>query len=140
MATTMVPALHYTDTHAAIDFLCEAFGFRRHAVYEEDGTVAHAQLTLGDAMVMLGTHDPDRNAYQQLVSPVTDTNRPTMSLYIVLPDDDAVTTHCERARAAGAEIVMEPEDQDYGGRNYTCRDPEGNLWNFGSYDPWADEA
>ena len=36
------------------------------------------------------------------------------------------------------EIVMAPEDQDYGGRLYSCRDPEGNLWNFGSYDPWDD--
>ncbi|NNL70413.1 MAG: glyoxalase, partial [Acidimicrobiia bacterium] len=45
--------------------------------------------------------------------------------------------HAERARAAGAEIVMELEAQDYGGSEYAALDPEGNVWSFGSYDPWA---
>ena len=53
---------------------------------------------------------------------------------------DDVDAHCARARAAGAEIVMEPADQDYGGRLYSCRDIERHLWNFGSYDPWADSG
>ncbi len=57
------------------------------------------------------------------------------SIYIIVDDADA---HHARAKAAGAEIVMEVADQDYGGRLYSCRDPEGHLWNFGTYDPWAD--
>ena len=58
----------------------------------------------------------------------------TQSPYIIVDDPDA---HCARAVSAGAEIVMEIADQAYGGRAYSCRDPEGHLWNFGSYDPWA---
>jgi len=39
--------------------------------------------------------------------------------------------------AAGAEVVIEIKDEDYGGRGCSCRDPEGNVWSFGSYDPWT---
>jgi len=42
----------------------------------------------------------------------------------------------QRAKAAGAEIVMDIKDEDYGGRGFWCRDPEGHLWSFGTYDPW----
>ena len=58
----------------------------------------------------------------------------TQSAYIVVPDADA---HYARAKRAGAEIVLDIKDEDYGGRGYSCRDPEGQLWNFGTYDPWA---
>jgi len=51
--------------------------------------------------------------------------------------DDA-DKHCARAVAAGAEILLPLEDADYGGRGYSCRDPEGHVWNFGTYDPWAE--
>jgi uncharacterized glyoxalase superfamily protein PhnB len=57
-----------------------------------------------------------------------------MSLYLIVADVDA---HADRARAAGAEIFLEPVDQDYGGRGYSARDFEGNVWSFGNYDPWA---
>jgi uncharacterized glyoxalase superfamily protein PhnB len=57
----------------------------------------------------------------------------TQSAYVIVEDADA---HYARAKAAGAEIVMEVEDQDYGGRLYSCLDPEGHLWSFGTYDPW----
>jgi uncharacterized glyoxalase superfamily protein PhnB len=53
---------------------------------------------------------------------------------VIVPDADA---HYERAKAAGAAIVYDIRDEDYGGRGYSCRDPEGHLWNFGTYDPWA---
>ena len=58
----------------------------------------------------------------------------SQSPYIIVEDADK---HYARAVAAGAEIVMEIKDEDYGGRDYSCRDPEGHVWNFGSYDPWA---
>jgi uncharacterized glyoxalase superfamily protein PhnB len=57
----------------------------------------------------------------------------TQSAYIVVPDADA---HQARAAAAGAVVVRPVKDEDYGGRGYTCRDPEGQIWNFGTYDPW----
>ena len=61
----------------------------------------------------------------------------SQSPYVIVTDVDA---HHARALAAGAVIVMAPEDKDYGGRGYGCRDPEGNLWSFGSHDPWQNEA
>ncbi|TMB01350.1 MAG: glyoxalase, partial [Deltaproteobacteria bacterium] len=57
----------------------------------------------------------------------------TQSPYVIVADADA---HYARAKAAGAEIVMDIKDEDYGGRGYSARDPEGHLWNFGTYDPW----
>jgi len=120
---TVVPVLRYRDTARAVDFLVDAFGFDRHAVHEgENGEIAHAELASGDGMVMLG---PDRE-------------EPYGSraghgwTYLVVEDADA---HCAQARSAGAEIVREPEDQDYGSRDYSARDFEGNLWSFGTYRP-----
>ena len=129
----IIANLSYTDAPAAIDFLCDAFGFTRHAVHaSEDGlSIQHAQLTLGDSMIMLNT--AHSNPFG-LVTPAETGSRVTCILYIVRDDPDA---HHARAAAAGAEIINPPRDQDYGGRSYEARDPEGNVWSFGSYDPWA---
>lgn len=134
MRHTIIPTFRYEHPKAAIDFLVEAFGFERNAVHEEDGVVTHAQLTWGDGMIMLGQARED--GYDSLVTTAAKAGKPTSSPYITVDDPYA---HAEQARAAGAEIVMEPEEQDYGGANYAARDPEGNLWNFGSYDPWSDD-
>lgn len=138
MTATIIPTLRYQDAHKAIDFLCEAFGFERHMVVEaDDGGIAHAQLVLGagagSGMIMVGTARDD--AFGELQLPADPDQPVTQSAYIVVDDPEA---HCERARDAGATIVLEPEVQDYGGSLYACRDPEGQLWNFGSYDPFAD--
>jgi uncharacterized glyoxalase superfamily protein PhnB len=120
------PVLRYRDAHAAIDFLCEAFGFERNAVYEaDDGTVAHAQLAHGSGMVMLSTErDDDDRGYGKHAGQGW--------IYLVVSDSDA---HYARAKAAGAQIIRELEDQDYGSRDYSAKDPEGNIWSFGTYDP-----
>lgn len=130
---TIIPGLRYRDAVAAIDWLCAAFGFERHQVVPgEDGAIAHAQLVLGNGMVMLGSARDDELG--QLQQPLGAPDAPvSRSIYIIVSDVDA---HHAAAAAAGAQIVMPPEDQDYGGRLYSCRDLEGNLWHFGSYDPW----
>jgi uncharacterized glyoxalase superfamily protein PhnB len=115
-----------------IDWLCEVFGFARHAVYEDGhGGIAHAQLTLGPGMIMLGSMRDDE--FGRLPSTPASLGATTQSPYLVVPDADEVY---RRAKAAGADIVMEIRDEDYGGRGFSCRDPEGHLWNVGSYDPW----
>ena len=122
----LYPVLRYKDAHAAIDFLCGAFGFERHAVYEGDnGTVEHAQLAHGSGMVMLST-EPDTDERGWGV------HAGQGWTYVVVEDADA---HYAQARSAGAEIIRELEDQDYGSRDYSARDPEGNLWSFGTYAP-----
>jgi uncharacterized glyoxalase superfamily protein PhnB len=123
LAPAVIPSFRYRDAKRAIDWLGEAFGFQPRAVYADGDTIHHAELTLGDGMIMLGSERPD------------DGYGPRAGLgwtYVVVEDADA---HCARARAAGAEIVMELTDQDYGSRDYAARDFEGNRWNFGTYRP-----
>ena len=125
----VIPALQYRDAQAAIDFLCKAFGFEKNAVYEEpDGSIAHAQLVLGNGMIMLGSVKDSE--YSKLLVRPADAGGVTMSVYVVVDDADA---HFARAKSAGATIVREPVTQDYGGRDYTCKDPEGHVWTFGTH-------
>jgi uncharacterized glyoxalase superfamily protein PhnB len=132
MSSTIIPALRYRDAPRMIDWLCEVFGFARHAVYEDgQGGIAHAQLTLGPGMVMLGSARSDE--FGRLQSTPLALGGTTQGPYIVVPDADEVYA---RARAAGAEIVIALKNEDYGGRAFSCRDPEGHLWNIGTYDPW----
>ena len=130
---TVIPTLRYDDARGAIDWLCEAFGFEKHLVVTgENGKVAHAQLVFGNGMIMLGsTGDDDFGKLQKPPSRLGGIG--SQSPYIIVEDADR---HHARAVAAGAEIVMEIEDQDYGGRGYSCRDSEGHVWSFGTYDPW----
>ncbi len=132
--TTVIPTLRYQDAPAAIEWLCEAFGFEKHLVVPgENGTIAHAQLVFGNGMIMLGSA-LDREFDKLQKPPNALGNVPSQSPYIILEDADKLYS---RAVAAGAEIVMDIKDEDHGGRGYSCRDPEGHLWNFGTYDPWG---
>ncbi|MCB1928837.1 MAG: VOC family protein [Rhodocyclaceae bacterium] len=137
MTCCIVPTLRYRDAPAAIEWLCRAFGFERHLVVtDDDGVVEHAQLTFDGAMIMLGSvRQSPFDAVQ--TTPATVGGWVTQSPYVIVSSIDA---HHARAIAAGAEIVLPLAAQDYGGKHYACRDPEGHLWNFGSYDPWADPA
>ena len=130
---TIIPTLRYRDATAAIEWLCRAFGFTRHLVVPgEAGTIAHAQLICGNSMIMLGTAVDDEFGRLQR-TPAQVGGVGTQSPYIIVPDADA---HYARAVAAGAKVVSAIRDEPYGGRGYSCLDPEGHLWNFGTYDPW----
>ena len=132
---TVIPCLRYRDAPKAIDWLCSVFGFEAQLVVpNEDGTIAHAQLTLGNGMVMLGSVSKVENAFGRLTrQPDEIDGMETQSPYLIVPDADAVY---QRARAAGAKIEIDIKDEDYGGRGFSCRDLEGHLWNIGTYDPW----
>ena len=131
---TIIPTLRYRDGKAAIDWLCKAFGFQvQLLVPDKNGAIAHAQLVYGNGMVMLGS--ATNNEFQTLVkSPAESGGIGSQSAYIMVADVD---DHYKMAVAAGAEIVIDIKDEDHGGRAYSCRDPEGHVWNFGSYDPWS---
>ncbi|HUA79991.1 MAG TPA: VOC family protein [Dyella sp.] len=131
--STIIPGMRYRDARAAIEWLCKAFGFEKHAVYEnEQGRVMHAQLVYGNGMVMLGDMHPG-TFDEHMVQPDQIQGRETQCACVTVADCKA---HYERAKAAGAEIVEEYAEKDYGGAGYACRDPQGHLWWFGSYDPW----
>ena len=134
--TAIIPCLAYVDAPAAIDFLCEAFGFTRHAVHaSEDGElIHHAQLKLGGSMIMLSSTGTESRERFGTVSPVDTKGLATSCLYVVL---DAVDAHHDNASAHGAAIILAPHDNDYGGRSYEARDCEGYMWSFGSYDPFG---
>ncbi len=134
---TIIPTMRYRDARAAIDWLCDAFGFTRHLVVDDgDGGIAHAQLKFGNGMIMLGTARDDEFGRLQQPPPASNC-AVTQSPYIIV---SGIDEHYSRAVAAGATIVIEIKDEDYGGRVYACRDPQGQLWNFGDYDPWQAQA
>ena len=135
--TTIIPSLRYRDALAMIDWLCEAFGFEKHAVYADGDVVHHAQLAFGNGMVMLGSVDNTSAWGKRIAQPEQIGGRETQACYVVVAD---CASHCARAKIAGAEIVDELETKDYGGSGYSCRDPEGHLWSFGDYDPWAEHT
>ena len=129
-APTIWPCLAFKDARAAVAFLVEAFGFEERAAYsreDDPSIVEHGELrwTLGagPAGIMFGSAGKDDSAWGARV-PGND------ALYLVCDDPDALYA---RATAAGAEIVRELRDEHYGSRGFSARDPEGNLWSFGTY-------
>jgi uncharacterized glyoxalase superfamily protein PhnB len=134
--STIIPCLRYHDAHAAIEWLCKAFGFTKNAVYEnEQGGVEHAQLVYGDGMIMLG-EVRDTDFGRQIAQPDQIGDRETQCPYVIVVN---CKSHYQQAKDAGAVIVDEYAEKDYGGAGYSCRDPQGHLWHFGSYDPWQPE-
>ena len=130
---TIIPTLRYRDVAAAVDWLCAAFGFERHLVVPgENGGVRYAELTFGDGMIMLGPVQ-DSPFDGLMMQPADAGGVETQICYLFVED---AGEHCARAKAAGAEIVLDIKEDDGGGRGYSCRDPEGHIWNFGTYNPW----
>jgi uncharacterized glyoxalase superfamily protein PhnB len=133
-APRLYPTLRCRDAETMIRWLKDVIGFVERVVYrdDDDGVVHHAELAYGSSILMLGQSRDD--AYGKLVGDIG--GRRTDSLYIAVSDPDALHA---RAKAAGAKIEMELHNTDYGSRDFACRDPEGNLWSFGTYWPKVGE-
>lgn len=122
---TITPALSYLNPRAALDFLQRAFGFELDMLIEDEaGNLAHSQMAHGDGRIMVGTEWSENHRSPQSIG-----RKCTQTVHIQLTED--LDAHCNRARAAGAEIIAEPETQFYGDRTYRARDPEGHIWTFG---------
>ena len=118
------PVLKYQNAPAAIAWLSKALGFdKMMEVPGPDGTIAHAEMSLGQGVIMIGSARKD---------PTNPWSTIKQGIYVYVDDVDA---HHDRAKAAGAEIISAPRDTEYGSREYGVRDPEGNLWGFGSFLP-----
>lgn len=119
------PSATYRDPKAALDWLERAFGFERVMVISNDkGDVEHAEMSFqGRGHVMIGGEWTDFVA-----SPSSTGGRNTQRIHVMTPE--GLDAHCERARAAGAEIVREPQNEFYGDRTYLARDLEGHVWTF----------
>jgi len=121
----LMSAVVYRDPKAALKFLEAAFGFELFMLIEDDqGNLAHSEMRLGESALMVGYEWSD-----EYKSPASIGGKVTQSIHIQVDSD--IDAHCERARAAGMEIVMAPADQFYGDRTYRCRDPEGHIWTVG---------
>lgn len=124
----------YRDCPAMIDWLVDVIGFARHAVHpDEAGGIAHAQLSLGSAMIMVGSVRVDDYGAQVGAPGAAGDGS---SVYVAVDDPDGLH---DRIRDNGGTIVRPLADTDYGSREFGCRDPEGMLWNFGTYWPKAHE-
>jgi uncharacterized glyoxalase superfamily protein PhnB len=120
MPQTVFTCITFRDARASIDLLERALGAERVAVFEDDeGRVTHAELRIGESVVMCG----DERAGSQATPPGVSV------VYVVVPDADAAY---ERARSAGADVT-EPVDQPYGSRDVTVTDLDGNRWSLGTY-------
>lgn len=119
----LISAVCYRDPKAALKWLEEAFGFELALLIEDqEGNLGHSEMRFGDGAVMIGNEWTDEHR-----SPASIGGKMTQTVHIQLKDED-VDAHCERARKAGAEILMEPEMQFYGDKTYRCKDPEGHIW------------
>lgn len=132
---TIIPCLRYRNAPAAIAWLCSTFGFEKNAVYpNEDGSIAHAQLSFGNGMIMLGSVLKTESPWGQLIKQPDEVGgAETQAAYVVVKDADIVYN---QAKAAGAKIAIDIKDEEYGGRGFSCYDLEGHLWSFGTYNPW----
>lgn len=131
---TIIPGIRYQNALEMIQWLNRTFGFEQQAVYlGENQRVMHAQLTFGNGMIMVGSADNGTPSSALLKQPAEVGGVETQAPYLVVSDCKALYA---QAKAAGAEMIMELEKKDYGGEGFTCRDPEGHIWHFGSYDPW----
>jgi len=123
---TFYPSLRYADPDAAMEWLERTLGFERREDHRDDsGNLVHAELSLGPAIVMLSAAAAGREPFRGL---------PAGGTLVYCGVDEVEALH-DRARDAGAEIALELTDTDYGSRDFTVRDPEGNLWAFGTYRP-----
>jgi PhnB protein len=121
MAQTIAPYLLYEDGAAAVKFLARAFGFREVVLSRSpEGRIWHAELALGDGTLYLGEPGNDYKNPLRL-------GGVTVDIHVYVDDVDA---HFAHAKEAGAKILDEPQDQEYGDRRYAAVDPEGHHWFF----------
>ena len=129
-APCIFPVIRFANAARMLDWLGEAFGFSVLTKSMDGARVGHAELALGSSIVMCGDHKDD--AFGAMTGkPGTPSG---WSLYVAVTD---IETLFKRAEAAGAEILQGLTDRDYGSREFICRDPEGNVWSFGTYWPKA---
>jgi uncharacterized glyoxalase superfamily protein PhnB len=133
----VIPTVRYRDVPAAISWLCRAFGMRVHRVAnDENGAPCYAQLIVGTGMLIVAPIE-DTPLGRLMVQPDEIGGVETQVCYLCVAN---ARRHYARAKAAGAAIIIDIEDEVNRGRGYSCRDPEGHVWSFGTYDPWEMHA
>ena len=133
-ATAIIPSIIYKDAKTAIEWLVNAFGFKKQLnIPGPNNQVVHSELVLGFVMVMIGSSESGSEFSKLVKTPSDFGGFETQSPYIVVDNPDELY---QSAKANGAKILIDIKTEDFGGRGFTCADPEGHIWSFGSYDPW----
>ncbi len=128
----LIPATRYSDCEGALAFLKKVIGMEELQVHrDDDGTIVHAEMKMGESLFMFGP-EADTPFSRYMTAPRDTGGRETTTMYVVVGD---VETHNAKAMAAGATIVLPLTQKDYGGLQYSLRDPEGHVWTIGNYDP-----
>lgn len=131
-APCIYPTARYRDAEAMLEWLKSVIGFTERVIYRNNGIIHHGELALGSSILMFGQERDDAYA-KRIGDPRA---KRTDSLYVAVDD---IAPLYERVKASGVKIEMEPYHTDYGSHDFACRDPEGNLWNFGTYWPKVGE-
>jgi uncharacterized glyoxalase superfamily protein PhnB len=133
LGAAVIPTVRYRDAPKAVEWLTRAFGMQVHRVITDaDGAARYAELTVGAGMLMVAPIE-DTAFGKLMVQPDEIGGVETQVCYLCV---DNAHAHAARAKAAGAVVIIDPDDEVNKGRGYSCRDPEGHVWNFGVYDPW----
>lgn len=130
----VIPNISYKDPENALEFLKNALGFSEHSIYRDNqNKILHGELVLGKAMIMISPANNETVFGKFTRTPNELQGYNIQTPYIIIEEIDA---HYQQTKNAKAEIILPLKDEDYGGRGYSCKDPEGNIWNFGSYNPF----
>ena len=131
---SITPGLLYHNAPHAIEWLCRTFGFEKRLIIPgENSSIVHAHLTLGNGGIMISS--AELYAFPTFCkTPREIGGVGTVEIIVFVADPDA---HYKHALTQGVEVLIPIEDKPYGGRGYTCRDLEGHIWAFGSYNPWS---
>ncbi len=130
---TITPGILYHNAPEMIEWLCNTFGFVKKLIIPgKDNRILHAHLTFGNGGIMLSS--AENYAFPELCTSPVLTGVGTVEIIVYVVD---IEEHYNQAKEAGAEIIIPLEDKGYGGKGYSCKDPEGHVWAFGSYNPWA---
>ncbi len=131
----LIPATRYHDCEAALHFVTDVLGLAPHAVHRDDaGGIVHVEIRHRQGVMMFGPHRD--GAFDDFMVDPRRAGGETTTIYVVVAD---VAGLYARVREKGAEVVMPLAAQDYGGSNFSLRDPEGHIWSFGDYDPLSAE-
>lgn len=133
----IIPMIAYEDVAGALDWLAAAFRFRERMRFEEPGgRITHAEMEMGDGVIMLASPTPDYQSpkrHREVCEPARSWSTVPYVIDGLLVYVDDVDKHFEQAKEAGATILSEPQDQTYGDRNYRAEDLEGHRWMFATH-------
>ncbi|MGB4773982.1 MAG: VOC family protein [Daejeonella sp.] len=131
--STISIGILYHNASEMIEWLCNTFGYEKKLVVEgKQNTITHAHLTFGNGSIMISSAE-NQQKIELCKSPKEIGGIGTAEIIVYIKEVDE---HYNKTKSSGADIIIDIEDKPYGGRSYCCKDPEGHIWVFSSYNAW----